>query len=189
MSETKSLQEQLRTVVTESERGAARLGWDRPPAIYALVHTEQLLQAPDLPEDIADQLRESWDGTATHLSAIAQDPLPEDNLEEMLPELAWPEAVAGAAVAVERAIIPPEVEDQVPEDPQEAAEFVADHPDHTDVRLTVGVLRGGESWCAIRTQPFDSDDRVGSGENLVPGLVDLLQLGFSELPEEEPDQN
>lgn len=186
MSETEELQSQLRKVVTEIEKGAARLGWDRPPAIYALVYTEELLAAPDLPEDIASQLRESWDGTATHLSAIAQDPLPEDNLEEILPELAWPDTVAGAAVAVERAILPPEAEDQVPADPEQAAEFVAAHPDHTDVRLTVGVLRTGQSWCAIRTQPFDSDDRVGMGENLVPALVDLLHLGFSPDPEEPP---
>ncbi|MFT0762598.1 PPA1309 family protein [Scrofimicrobium sp. R131] len=170
----------LKTVIHEIERGAARLGWDRPPAIYALVPTQELLAAPDLPADIAEQLRESWTGEAEHLSAILQDPLAEDNLEEILPELAWPDQVAGAAVAVERAIIPPEVEDQVPEDPHEAAHFVASHPDHTDVRLTVGVLRSGESWCAIRTRPFDSDDQVGSGENLIPGLVELLRLGFVE---------
>ncbi len=183
MSETRRDTNPLRTVVHEIERGAARLGWDRPPAIYALVPTGELLEAPDLPSDIADQLKQAWNGSSEHLSAIAQDPLLEDDLEEMLPHLAWPEQVVGAAVAVERAILPPEAEEQIPDDPQAAAEFVADHPDHTDVRLTVGVLRSGESWCAIRTRPFDQDDQVGSGEKLVPGLIELLLAGFE--PEEQ----
>ncbi len=182
MSETNPSKQALQSVVREIELGAARLGWDRPPAIYALVPTGELLEAPDLPEDIAADLRGAWDGSSSHLSAIAQDPLIDDDLEDTLARLAWPDAVLGAAVAVERAVMPPEVEDQIPEDPQAAAEFVADHPDHTDVRLTVGVLRTGESWCAIRTRPFDSDDHVGTGDNLVPGLVDLLQMGFQ--PEE-----
>lgn len=168
----------LRRVVHEIEKGASRLGWDRPPTIYALVPTPELLAAPDLPADVADQLRAGWDGDPHHLSAILQDPLAEDNLEEVLPQLQWPETVGGAAVSVERVILPPEAESQIPDDPEDAANFVADHPNREDVRLTVGVLRDGRSWCAVRTRAFDDDSQVGAGAELVPELIELLSAGF-----------
>ena len=46
------------------------------------------------------------------------------------------------------------------------------------MRLAVGALRSGESWCALRTKTFDSDDKVGQGSNLVPNLVKALLLSL-----------
>lgn len=171
--------ESLKKVTHEIEQGAARLGWDRPATLYALVLTGELLESADLPADIDAQIRAGWSGEAEHLSAILQDSPGEEEIEEILPRLAWPESVAGAAVSVERIIVPPAVEDAAPEDPEEALEFISSHPTRTDVRLTVGVLRSGESWCAIRTRTFDDDSRVGTGENLVPSLVEGLLAGFA----------
>lgn len=176
----------LQTVVTEIERGTSRLGWDQPAALYALVRTKDLLQAPDLPPDIAEQLRESWDGSPDHLSAILQDSPGEDELEGILPQLAWPESVAGAAASVERIVLPTAVEDQIPADPEEAEKFVANHPARNDVRLTVGALRDGETWCALRTRTFDADDQVATGADLVPALTQALRAGFA--PESETGQ-
>ncbi|WP_115727693.1 PPA1309 family protein [Actinomyces culturomici] len=164
----------LANVVVDIERAAARAGWDHAPSLYALVPTESLLSQPDLPADIAEQIRAGWDGTPDHLSAIIQEDLPEDELEEMLGHLGWPEQVAGAALTVERLVVPPEVEEQAPEDPEEALAFISNHPSRTDVRLAVGALRTGESWCALRTRAFDADDKVGQGTHLVPNLVDAL---------------
>lgn len=164
----------LANVVVDIERSAARIGWDHAPSLYALVHTSQLLTQPDLPEDIAQQIRKGWDGSEEHLSAVIQEDLREDDLEEVLGHLGWPEQVAGATITVERLVVPPEVEDQAPEDPEEAIQFISNHPSRADVRLAVGALRTGESWCALRTKAFDSDDKVGQGTNLVPNLVDAL---------------
>lgn len=164
----------LANVVVDIERSAARIGWDHAPSLYALVHTSQLLTQPDLPEDIAQQIRKGWDGSEEHLSAVIQEDLREEDLEEVLGHLGWPEQVAGAAITVERLVVPPEVEDQAPEDPEEAIQFISNHPSRADVRLAVGALRTGESWCALRTKAFDSDDKVGQGTHLVPNLVDAL---------------
>ncbi len=174
----------LRTVVTEIERGTSQLGWDQPPALYALVNTVDLLATPDLPEDVAEQVRGTWDGTETHLSAILQDSLGNDRLEEILPQIAWPDSVAGAAVSVERVVLPPAAEDEVPTDPEEADLYVSNHPARNDVRLTVGALREGDSWCALRTRAFDKDEDVLTGNDLVPSLIEALKAGFSPTDDE-----
>ena len=168
----------LANVVVDIEKTAARLGWDHAPSLYALVATRTLLDQPGLPADIAAQVRKGWDGSEEHLSAIVQEDLAEDELEEMLARLAWPPQVQGAALTVERLVVPPEVEEQAPEDPEEALKFISNHPSRTDVRLAVGALRSGESWCALRTKTFDSDDKVGQGSNLVPNLVEALLLSL-----------
>ena len=172
----------LANVVVDIERTAARAGWDHAPSLYALVPTAGLLDQPGLPEDIAAQIRAGWDGTADHLSAIVQEDLAEDELEEVLGHLGWPEQVVGAALTVERVIVPPEVEAQAPEDPEEALAFITNHPQRSDVRLAVGALRTGESWCALRTRAFDADDKVGQGSRLVPNLVEALLVSL------EPEQ-
>lgn len=176
-------QSALRQAVDEIEMTASRLGWDRPPALYALVRTEEMIENEAVPADIRAGLEKSWNGTADHLSAVAQDPMHEDEVEDVLPRLAWPESVYGAVLTLERIIVPPEVEDEAPEDPEEALTFISNHPSRTDVRLIVGVTRDGESWCEVRARNFDDPTRVGKGENLAPSLVEALKIGF--IPDEE----
>ena len=170
----------LRRVVDELEIGAAGAGWDRPPALFALVPTGELLAAEGLPQDVAESLRENWDGDPKHLSAVAQETLPVDELEELLAQIVWPSAVAGAALTVERIILPPEADDEAPEDPEEAMVYAESHPARTDIRVVVGVNREGDSWCEVRARTFDDRERVGQGEMLVPGLVDGLRLGLTD---------
>ncbi|WP_454300390.1 hypothetical protein [Salana multivorans] len=43
------------------------------------------------------------------------------------------------------------------------------------MRLAAGVLRTGESWCAIRTRSHDDDLEVAGGQDAVPGLVEALR--------------
>ena len=59
--------------------------------------------------------------------------------------MSWPEAVAGVALAVERIVVPPEAERDLPDNPEEAVDVLAAHPDRRDVRLLVAVLRDGRS--------------------------------------------
>ena len=174
----------LANVVVDIEKGAARAGWDHAPTLYALVPTARLLDDPLLPDEVAAHLRSGWDCSDEHLSAVVQEDMADDDLEEVLGHLAWPPEVAGAALTVERVVVPPEVEAQAPEDPEAAIEFVSNHPSRTEVRLAVGVLRSGESWCALRMRPFDSDDKVGQGSVLVPALVDALRVSLE--PDEAP---
>ena len=169
----------LAHVVLDIEKAASLVGWDHAPSLYALVRTATLLDQPDLPEELKDALRQEWDGTDTHLSAIIQEDFQWEYLEDMLAHLAWPSSVVGAALSLERDIVPPEVEAQAPEDPDEALAFISNHPKATDVRIAAGALRSGETWSALRARTFDSDDKVGQGSQLVPGLTDALLASLS----------
>ena len=158
----------LAHVVIDIEKAASVVGWDHAPSLYALVHTAMLLEQPDLPDELKD------------LSAIIQEDFQGDDLEEMLAHLAWPPSVVGAALSVERVIVPPEVEAQAPADPEEAIAFISNHPQATDVRIAAGALRSGETWSALRARTFDSDDKVGQGSRLVPSLTDALLASLSD---------
>ena len=164
-SETADLE--LRRVVHELERHASKGGWDQPARIFALVETADLLsREPDLAEALG------VGGDAVGYTPVEQEALdPGRELEEVLVEIVWPEIVPGCAVVVERLVLPPEAEAQVPEDPEEAASYAAEHPDRQEVRIVVGVLRSGDSWCAVRMRSHDEDLEVLVGEDLVPSLV------------------
>lgn len=170
--------EALKQVTMEIEKGTARLGWDKPASLYALVSTRDLLDTPDLPADVEQQLRDSWDGSENHLSAILQESFTTDNVEAELAQISWPPAVLGSAVSVELVTLPPDAEENLPADPEAAAEYAANHPARTDVRFTAAALRSSESWCAVRAKTHDSDDQVATGESLVPRLVDSLLSSF-----------
>jgi hypothetical protein len=71
-------------------------------------------------------------------------------------------------------VVPPEAERDLPEEPDLAAEALAEHPERKDVRLLVAVLRDGESTCLLRQRDHDTDDKVASGANIAPGLVQAL---------------
>jgi len=159
----------LVTSALETERHVAAAGWDQPPRLFALVRTVGLLERePHLRTELGE-------GEQDALTAIEQEDLPEDSsLESILARLAWPEEVDGVALAVERLVVPPEAERDLPENPDRAAEVLAAHPDRKDVRLLVAVLRGGESACLLRQRDHDTDDKVASGPDIAPGLVQAL---------------
>jgi hypothetical protein len=165
----------LREVVREIEEHVAGDGWDQPPRLFALVPTAQLLAhepslVPVLGPDGAGAA-----GAPDTVTPVEQDELPEAaTLEELLAAISWPEPVAGVALAVERAMLPPSVEDGLPADPAAALAVLADHPDREDVRLVVAVLRDGTRDCALRTRSHDEPDAVLTGPDLVPGLAQAL---------------
>ncbi|SEW00901.1 hypothetical protein SAMN05421595_0822 [Austwickia chelonae] len=153
----------------ETERYVAGAGWDQPVRLFALVDTAKLVAAEPA---LAHQLKNLDDQA---LSAIEQEDLPPaDPLEDFLAMLAWPADVDGVAMAVERLVVPPDAEADLPEDPDEAAQILAEHPDRVDVRLLVAVTRDGESTCLLRQRPHDSDDKVAIGQDIAPELVAAL---------------
>ncbi|MCZ7458090.1 PPA1309 family protein [Streptomyces sp. WMMC940] len=168
----------LTRAVLEIDEYASGLGWDQPARLFALVDTAQLrTQEPGL----AAQLGLDDGDAAAPLTPVEQDEIPSGApLDEFLGTIAWPDAVAGCALTVERLMLPPSAETSVPEGLDEAglAEWVAAHPDRQEVRMTVAVLRDGARESALRLREKDSPTEVLTGADLVPGLADALSATF-----------
>ncbi|MFF9096631.1 PPA1309 family protein [Streptomyces sp. NPDC014802] len=179
MSNTPMAANPLTRAVLEIDEYASGLGWDQPARLFALVDTAQLrAQEPAL----ADQLGLAEDAS-TGLTPIEQDEIGTDRpLDEFLATIAWPEAVAGCALTVERLMLPPSAEAQVPQglDGEKLAQWVAEHPERQEVRMTVAVLRDGSRESALRLREKDSPTEVLTGPDLVPGLADALAATFEE---------
>lgn len=166
----------LARAVREIERHVADGGWDGPVRVFALVGTRQALASePGLAAQLPPEVLAQAVADADHLTSVEQEGLPPaDSLEELLAGLSWPATVDGAAVVVERIVLPPAAEQGMPHDPEAALAYLVAHPDRQDVRLAVGVLRAGGSWCAVRTRANDADAAVAGGPDLVPGLVEAV---------------
>ncbi|AZI59534.1 hypothetical protein EH165_09855 [Nakamurella antarctica] len=161
----------LATAVTEAEQFAAGAGWDRPAQLFALVATAELLA--DQP-DMAGHL----DATS-HYTPIAQEELPEGELSEALANIAWPAAVVGCIVVQEIVVLPPSAEGELSQDATEAAEQAAAHPERTEARLAVGVLRSGGAACLMRLRG-EHEETPLRGADLAPNLVEALSLTFED---------
>ncbi|MDQ0426405.1 MULTISPECIES: PPA1309 family protein [Cellulomonas] len=167
----------LADAVREIEHHVAAAGWDAPVRVFALVRTQAALAAePGLAEQLAPEVLEAARADDQHLTSVEQEGVPAaEDLERLLGGLSWPATVDGAAVTVERVVLPPGAEEDLPSDPDAALAALLAHPQRQDVRLAVGVLRGGPAWCAVRTRAHDADDAVGQGPDLVPGLVEAVR--------------
>lgn len=163
----------LADAVLEIERHAARAGWDGPVRVFALVSTRRALDAePGLAEQLTPEVLAAAGTNPHHLTSIEQEGLPESpDLESLLAGMSWPPTVDGAAVVVERIILPPSAEEDMPDAPDDALDYLMAHPDRQDVRVAVGVLRDGPAWCAVRSRSDDDDASVGGGPDVIPGLV------------------
>ncbi|MEU9762193.1 PPA1309 family protein [Streptomyces sp. NPDC047985] len=170
----------LTVAVLEIDEYASGLGWDQPSRLFALVDTARLrVQEPGL----AAQLGLDSDTPASSLTPIEQEELPAGTaLDDFLATIAWPDAVAGCALTVERLMLPPSAEVSVPEGLDEAqlAKWVAKHPERQEVRMTVAALRDGSRECAVRLREKDSPSEVRTGAGLVPGLADALAATFED---------
>jgi hypothetical protein len=170
----------LTRAVLEIDEYVSGLGWDQPARLFALVDTARLrAQEPAL----AAQLGLEDESASTGLTPIEQDEIPSGKpLDEFLGTIAWPDAVAGCALSVERLMLPPSAEAQVPENLSEAklAQWVADHPERQEVRMTVAVLRDGGRESALRLREKDSPTEVLTGPDLVPGLAAALAATFED---------
>ena len=168
----------LAAAVLEIEAHVAQAGWDQPARLYALVDTATLVsQEPALAAAM------SIDGPAEDgsFTSIEQEDLPPGQpLEEALHTIAWPESVSGCAAVIERLVLPPDVDDEIPDDPTSAELFAREHPDRQEVRMVAGVTRAGASYCALRLRAHDDEQSVVNGTELVPGLLDLLHATFTD---------
>ncbi|MHC3473644.1 PPA1309 family protein [Streptomyces sp. 7R007] len=180
MSNTPMAASPLTRAVLEIDEYASGLGWDQPARLFALVDTARLrAQEPAL----AAQLGLEDEQASSGLTPIEQDEIPAGKpLDEFLGTIAWPDAVAGCALTVERLMLPPSAEAAVPEglDGARLTKWVAEHPDRQEVRMTVAVLRDGARESALRLREKDSPTEVLTGRDLVPGLAEALSATFEE---------
>jgi hypothetical protein len=156
----------LVAALVEVERHVGRYGWDQPARLFALVSTSDLIAAEP---SLAEQLTGAADG---YSSIEQEDFLPGEDLAETLGGIAWPESVAGCVLALERAFLPADAEEELPADPDAAALVVAAHPRRLDLRVVVGVTRDGASHGLARVRGKDGD--LLGGTDLVPALASAL---------------
>ncbi|MGP4006329.1 PPA1309 family protein [Streptomyces sp. 4N124] len=181
MSNTPMAASPLTRAVLEIDEYVSGLGWDQPARLFALVDTARLrAEQPSLADRLG--LGDEQE-TTSGLTPIEQDELPTGKpLDEFLGTIAWPDAVVGCALSVERLMLPPSAEASVPEGMSEKqlAQWVADHPKRQEVRMTVAVLRGGDRESALRLREKDTPTEVLTGSDLVPGLAQALAATFEE---------
>ena len=159
----------LESVVYEVEQYVGKEGWDTAPRLFALVPTAELLAAEPA---LAAQLG-ATEVRPDALTPVEQDDLPEAaTLDEMLAGIAWPAGVLGAALVVERLVLPPEAEAGMPEDEQAALEWLTNHPQREEVRVAVGVMRDGPRACVLRMRAHENE--ILRGPDLVPALAEAL---------------
>jgi hypothetical protein len=163
----------LPATAREVEEFVAAAGWDQRPQLFALVPTPALLASQP---DLAGQL----DAEAA-LTPVAQDALPEGELDAALAGIEWPAAVAGCALAQEIVVLPPEAEvglGALPADPVEARRAAAAHPQRREGRLVAAVLRDGAGACVLRLRAGASTDaepeEVVEDPQLAPNLLRAL---------------
>jgi hypothetical protein len=157
----------LRRAALEVESYVAEHGWDQPPRLFALVSTADLIaREPGL----ADQL----DGDSDGFTPVEQELDASRELEDLLAEIEWPDAVLGCAAVIERLMLPPEAEESLPDDPEALVVVAASHPDRREVRLIAAVTRNGRAHSAVRArEPHDAE--LLEGPDLVPGLIEHLR--------------
>jgi hypothetical protein len=168
----------LAAAVLEVESHIAAGGWDQPARLYALVDTAQLVEREPA---LAAAMGLDSSSAQGSLTPVEQDQLaPDRPLETVLESIVWPANVAGCAAVVERLVLPPDADADIPEDPSRAEEFAREHPDRQEVRIVAGVTRTGSTYCALRLRAHDDAQSVVGGSDLVPGLLALLGATLEE---------
>ncbi|WP_224769102.1 PPA1309 family protein [Nocardioides ochotonae] len=172
----------LASAVLEIEHHVAEAGWDQPARLYALVDTAELVRREPALASMMGLDAASAEGSFT---PVEQDQLrPDQLLEQVLEAITWPPEVAGCAAVVERLVLPPDADGEVPEDAAAAEQYAREHPDRQEVRMVAGVTRAGATYCALRLRAHDEDTSVVGGTDLVPALVAMLAATLTDDPDE-----
>ncbi|MGB8961797.1 MAG: PPA1309 family protein [Pseudonocardiaceae bacterium] len=168
-----ALSRALPAITREVEEFVAAAGWDQQPQLFALVTTETLLASQP---ELADQL-----DPQAPLTPVAQDTLPQGDLDAALAGIEWPDSVAGCALVQEIVVLPPEAEaalGELPDDPVQARRAAAGHPQRREGRLVAAVLRDGLGACVLRLRATPEGaqgvDEVVENPQLAPNLLDAL---------------
>lgn len=161
----------LAEAVREIEQHVASDGWDQAGRLYSLVDTAAFVAAqPGVASLMGIRV-----GDQPSFTPIEQEDLPPGaSVESVLQDIEWPDAVQGAVAVLERLVLPPSADAEIPEDAAAAQEFARNHPDAQEVRMVAGATRSGLTHCVLRLRSQDDDLSVIDGTALVPGLLELL---------------
>jgi len=166
----------LTDAATEIERHVGTRGWDQPTRLFALARTQQLLEAEPA---LAQQLGiEPGADTPGGYTPVEQE-LGEKSLEELLPTITWPDSVVGCAVCVERIVLPPGSENDMPDEPDAAGAWADQHPERSDVRLVVAVEREGASTAVLRIRGHEEASDLLRDDEMAPELAEALIATFN----------
>jgi hypothetical protein len=169
----------LPEVAREVEEFVAGADWDQPPQLFALVPTAHLLAAEPGVSGRVD--------ASAPLTPVAQEPLPDGELDVALAGIMWPSAVAGCAAAVHVLVLPPGAEAELdaqlasPNSPDSELlrRLAAEHPHRREARLVAAVLRDGAGACVLRLRgDEDLPDEIIEHPDLAPNLLDALRATF-----------
>ncbi|MGW0249998.1 PPA1309 family protein [Nocardia goodfellowii] len=183
----------LSRAVREVAEFADAEGWGRPPQLFALVPTADLVAAEP---GLLDQLDQG-----NELTPIAQEALPDDitggsmALDEFLATTTWPPAVRGCVLVQEIVVLPPDAESTLDDAltpllaDHEAADAAARaaahaHPDRRAARLFAGVLREGMQLALLQIKPEEDESfpalDLRTYPNLAPNVLEALHHTFEE---------
>ena len=170
--------EDLLAAALDIERHVASQGWDQPALLFALVETAQL--RVDQPQ-LAAQLGVVDGGPA--LTTFEQPAPPDDeDLDVFLGRIEWPEQIVGAALVVERIVLPPDAEAQIADRP-DAATAAREHPAAQDMRIVAAVTRDGQQMSVLRLRGTRESPDRGSADRGDPGA----ERGGPARPDAQPD--
>lgn len=155
----------LLAAALDIERHVDAEGWDQPALLFALVESRRILvEQPGLAAELGLGL------DSPTLTTFEQEAPPDDqDLDVFLGRIEWPEQIVGAALVVERLVLPPRAEAELADRP-DAATVAREHPEARDMRIVVAVGRDGEQMCVLRLRG-EADEDVLTGPDLVPGLA------------------
>jgi hypothetical protein len=163
----------LDAVTAEIEAHLARDGWDRPPALFALVPTTVAAADPSTARLLG--LSPGEEIAADSLTPFAQEPLPDLALDEALAGIEWPDSVAGCALGHEIVVLPPAAEAELTGSTDDIA-LAAAHPQRREARLVVAVTRDGRTSGVLRLRATAGEaDEIAFGSDLAPNLAAALR--------------
>jgi hypothetical protein len=177
----------LEAVAAEIEGFVGQAGWDGPTTLFALVPTKLLAADPSAAAVLSrDGATVSPDEIAeSAITPIAQEDLPDLPLDEALAQIGWPDEVIGCALSQEIVMLPPSAEADIAEagvggdSVAAAVARAAEHPERTEARLVVAVLRDGHAAGVLRLRgPAGAGDDLLTGPDLAPNLVAALSATF-----------
>ncbi len=165
----------LRAAVVELEQHVGAGGWGQPTRLFALVASDEIIaREPSLATELNLQ-----PGT---LTPVEQDGFDANApLDDVLARIEWPDTVVGAAVTMERLVLPPTAEATLPSDTDDEAlaAAAATHPDRQDVRMVVAVTRSGLEDAVLRVSSAPAEILLARpGERLVPQVSESLLATF-----------
>lgn len=161
---------ELSRAIAEIEQHVGADGWDQPPRLYALAEADELLRRAPV---LAAELGIEPSGSAERALIPIEQEMPDTSLEELLSTISWPDEVVGAALVVERIVLPEGVEESVPAD-TDVNEWAQRHPERTDVRIVAAALRDGPRASALRVRGHETEGDLIRDPEFSPDLSAAL---------------